>query len=241
MCVVDLDGNPIGQSPAELIQEEGRPHAAWSPDGLRIAIRSPGNPHSNGRAAVFTMARDGTDVQVLVRGGRSMVAANSGYQDITVGIASCTQGFVVPNAQENPGLVKDCETLMELRDTLAGDTIINWSPGTPIEEWEGVMLGGSPSRVTGLDFSMWGEIVVGHQLSGVLPPGLGELEKLETLSLFGNRLSGDIPPELSKLTGLHSLDLKGNRLSGCIPSGLRDVENNDLDLLGLAYCTSSES
>ena len=81
VCVVDLDGNLFGQSPAGLIPEAGRPHAAWSPDGSRIAVRAPGllfdgrqyhgdiNPHADGAAAVFTMALDGSDVQVLVRGG----------------------------------------------------------------------------------------------------------------------------------------------------------------------------
>ena len=73
VCVTDLDGNLVGESPADLIPHEGRPHAAWSPDGSRIAIRSPGqpytNPHADGSAALFTMARDGTDVRVLVRGG----------------------------------------------------------------------------------------------------------------------------------------------------------------------------
>ena len=86
VCVVDLDGNPIGQSPAGLIPEEGRPHATWSPDATRIAVRSPGNPfdasvygdinpHSDGSAVLFTMARDETDV--LVRGSWSLVAENS--------------------------------------------------------------------------------------------------------------------------------------------------------------------
>ena len=75
-----MDGNLVGQSPADLIPENGRPYAAWSPDGMRIAVRAPGllydgskggdiNPHAEGATAVFTMARDGTDVGVLVRGG----------------------------------------------------------------------------------------------------------------------------------------------------------------------------
>ena len=98
------------------------------------------------------------------------------------------------------------------------------------------MLGGSPSRVTGLDFSWWRgreEIVLGHQLSGVLPPGLSELEKLETLDLYGNRLSGDIPPELGKLSSLRSLDLKENNLSGCIPAGLPGLW---VSATGLEHC-----
>ena len=54
-------------------------------------------------------------------------------------------------------------------------------------------------------------------------------------------MSGEIPSELGSLTNLRRLYLRGNKLSGCIPEGLRDVENNDLGLLGLAYCTSPES
>ena len=60
---------------------------------------------------------------------------------------------------------------------------------------------------------------------------------------FGSEqlLAGAIPSELEGLSNLTILQLSGNSFLGCIPSGLRDVENNDLDLLGLAYCTSSES
>ena len=54
-------------------------------------------------------------------------------------------------------------------------------------------------------------------------------------------LTGEIPSELEELSNLAHLCLEGNGFTGCIPSGLRDVENNALGLLGLAYCTSSES
>ena len=72
-------------------------------------------------------------------------------------------------------------------------------------------------------------------MSGEIPPELGSLANLDWLNLKGNRLSGEIPSELGSLTNLRRLYLSGNQLSGCIPEGLRDVENNDLGLLGLAY------
>ena len=52
---------------------------------------------------------------------------------------------------------------------------------------------------------------------------------------------GEIPSELAGQSALADLYLEGNSFSGCIPSGLQDVENNDLDLLGLDYCSSPES
>ena len=230
VCVVDLDGNPVGQSPEGWIREDEIARAAWSPDGSRIAMRpqDPWKPYG-ARDRLYTMAPDGTDVQVLVQVARSLVPANSGYDDVPFSIASCAGGFVVPNPEENPGLVTDCETLMGLRDALTGGTIINWTPTTPLEEWEGVVLGGAPSRVTGLEFRVDTE----YPLQGVLPPELGRLEKLETLSLYGtpygygkrygNGLTGAIPPELGNLASLEKLSLGNNSLSGSIPPELGNL------------------
>ena len=81
----------------------------------------------------------------------------------------------------------------------------------------------------------------GNMLTGEIPMELGDLALLEHLFLRDNMLTGEIPSELEELSNLAHLYLEGNGFTGCIPSGLRDVENNDLGLLGLAYCTSSES
>ena len=237
VCVVDLDGNPVGQSPEGWVRRDQVVRAAWSPDGSRIAVRPRDFENAyEVRYHLFTMAPDGTDVQVLVRVGRSLVAANSGYDDVPFSIASCAGGFVVPNPEENPGLVTDCETLMGLRDALTGGEIINWTPTTPLEEWEGVVLGGAPSRVTGLEFRVDTE----GPLYGILPPELGRLEKLETLSLYGtpygkryeNGLTGAIPPELGKLANLRVLRLSNNSLSGSIPPELGNLASLEWLSLG---------
>jgi Leucine-rich repeat (LRR) protein len=56
------------------------------------------------------------------------------------------------------------------------------------------------------------------ELSGTIPPSVGNLTNLESLS-FGNcDLRGQIPTEVGRMTNLHHLWLYGNWLSGTIPS-----------------------
>ena len=166
VCVVDLEGNHVGQSPAGVERDERQPprdtgYRRADPRrlGLRTARESPYGPTAilAPREALWCSPwRPTAPTRRSWCGmGRSPVAANSGYADVEFSIASCSGGFVVSKPEENPGLVKDCETLMGLRDALTGGTIVNWSPGTPVDEWEGVVLGGSPTRMTGLGFGAW--------------------------------------------------------------------------------------
>ncbi len=160
VCVVDAeDGSLLGQSPIEL---HGGSIAAWSPDGSRIAVLVGRQfPYPNGTIVLYTMARDGTDVRVLVRGGASLVAENSGWHDTLAGLSACRGGHVVEEPHSNPGLVRDCESLMRLKNTLAGEhewdehepypapsipsrghgrVVLNWGLATPIDRWTGVLI-----------------------------------------------------------------------------------------------------
>ena len=76
-----------------------------------------------------------------------------------------------------------------------------------------------------------------NRLSGGIPPWLGSLTAMQSLHLDGNQLRGEIPASLSNLTKLGGLYISENELTGCIPERLQDVENHDLDSLGLPYCT----
>ena len=54
-------------------------------------------------------------------------------------------------------------------------------------------------------------------MSGAVPAQLGNLSRLESLSLSHNELTGAIPPQLGKLSNLTGLLITHNQLSGSIP------------------------
>lgn len=83
-----------------------------------------------------------------------------------------------------------------------------------------------------------------NNLSGTLPPELGKLSNLVYLNLEWNKFSGRIPAELGELPNLNTFNIEEigyTKLTGCIPSKLRDVPDNDLDSLGLPFCSVAVS
>lgn len=62
-------------------------------------------------------------------------------------------------------------------------------------------------------------------LSGTLPPEIGNLYNLESLSLEYNQLNGSIPKELENLTNLKYLNLERNEFTGQIPEQLGKLIN----------------
>ena len=138
-------------------------------------------------------------------------------------------GLAVPDQANNPGLMRDCITLLELEDTLAGTAALDWTVTSTISTWEGIGLNASSTRVTALELDA-------EDLDGVIPPGLGGLSALVTLDLSDNDLTGEIPEELGRLSNLEVLRLSGNSLTGCIPLALMSVATNDLGSLDLLYC-----
>ncbi|MFQ6658751.1 hypothetical protein Gotur_027878, partial [Gossypium turneri] len=65
-----------------------------------------------------------------------------------------------------------------------------------------------------------------NNLTGHIPPELGNLSEIYSLNLSHNKLTGVIPSSFSKLQQIESLDLSYNNLSGEIPNQL--VELNSL-------------
>ena len=93
----------------------------------------------------------------------------------------------------------------------------NWLSGAPISEWEGVTTDDN-GRVTVLRLE-------NNQLSGEIPPELGNLASLEWLHLGDNQLSGEIPSELGRLSGLDTLVFSVNQLTGETATELGDLTN----------------
>ena len=64
-----------------------------------------------------------------------------------------------------------------------------------------------------------------NQLTGAIPPELGNLSFLQTLLLQYNQLTGAIPAEFGNLAYLKSFSLYKNQLSGEIPPTLLNLTN----------------
>ena len=250
-----------GTDPRLLAPGVPSTRAAWSPDGSKIALYQPGRH-------IVTVSRDGTDLRFLVsvdEEGR-IHALDPSLSERPVDLAACSAGHVVPEPEFNPGLVHDCEILLSIRDRLGGHVELDWSESTPMEEWEEITLGGSPSRVHGLILRIYDLsgtirdkltgtlppelgglaelrtlVLSGHYLNGSIPPELGSLTDLRRLDLSYNYLSGSIPPELDNLTNLERLYLIANRFTGCIPISLWNIEDEDLGSLYLPNCEEAVS
>ena len=130
----------------------------------------------------------------------------------------CDSGTAVPRPEDNPGLVADCAILLAAEAQLVGTAMLNWDAGTPITEWDGVTVGGTPGRVQTLRLPS-------RELTGSLPPQIGGLSGLLVLELRDNQLSGPIPAELGALAELQELSLSRNQFSGAIPAELGALEN----------------
>ena len=184
------------------------------------------------------------DVQVRAvnRAGAGPWSETSTGTPILVTSGACGTDGAVADPDNNPGLVSDCNALLAAQDALVGSATLNWSSSTPIAEWEGVKVDGTPQRVTEVDLNdsgLTGEIptelgrlskmkllvLSRNRLTGPVPAWLGDLTDLEDLSLWGNRLSGPIPTSLGNLSNLEELYLSQNQLTGSIPPSLGDLAN----------------
>ena len=100
--------------------------------------------------------------------------------------ASATSHQCTPY-QSSEALIRDCETLWDLRDELDPEQRLTWGYWLDLDdlEWEGVSAN-SEDGVTHL-------YLTNKQLTGSIPAALANLPNLRTLQLGGNALSGTIP------------------------------------------------
>ena len=174
-----------------------------------------------------TAAGDGYPMLVTDANRLSQFMADIGAYDHPDGPPVQPQpacGLSVPNQVDNPGThAWTARTLLAAKDTLRGTGSLNWGTGTTIASWDGVTTSTEPSGITKLELS-------DEDLSGTIPPELGDLSELTHLDLSDNSLTGEIPRELGGLSNLSfSYKLtRATRSPGACPAALKDVATNDL-------------
>lgn len=91
----------------------------------------------------------------------------------------------------------------------------NWLSAQPVSEWYGVTVTGN--KISRLAFD-------GNNLTGTLPPEIGDLTGLEYLSFYsGNSINGTLPEEISNLTELRVLSFEFNNFTGPIPASYANL------------------
>jgi Leucine-rich repeat (LRR) protein len=97
------------------------------------------------------------------------------------------------------------------------------------------LSGSIPPELGDLAFllTLW---LYGNQLSGTIPPELGNLANLQVLVLEENQLSGTIPPELGNLANLEWLWLWDNQLGGPLPQSLTNLQDVSLSINNELFC-----
>ncbi|MFQ6628088.1 hypothetical protein Gotur_006859 [Gossypium turneri] len=108
------------------------------------------------------------------------------------------------------------------------EEVIEFTTKSGFYSYEGNIL----AYMTGIDLSC-------NNLTGHIPPELGNLSEIYSLNLSHNKLIGVIPSSFSKLHQIESLDLSYNNLSGEIPNQL--VELNSLEVFSVAHNNLSGS
>ncbi|CDP09585.1 unnamed protein product [Coffea canephora] len=119
-------------------------------------------------------------------------------------------------AAGNSNVTTDQLALLVLRDRMINSEpreilAKNWSITSSVCDWIGVTCGFRHHRVTALNIS-------NMNLTGTLPPQLGNLSFLVSLNISRNNFHGELPGELVHLRRLRYLDFGINNLGGELPS-----------------------
>ncbi|OMO92554.1 hypothetical protein COLO4_17490 [Corchorus olitorius] len=115
---------------------------------------------------------------------------------------------------ESPNITTDQLALLAFKANVHDSQNLltaNWSSTTSVCNWIGVSCGSKHQRVTYLNLSSM-------NLTGTLPPDLGNLSFLSWLDIKNNSFLGSLPVELSNLRRLTYISFAMNNFTGEIPT-----------------------
>lgn len=134
---------------------------------------------------------------------------------LTVGVIALALAIGFPGrpvAAQADDVTNDKAALTAIYHATGGENWTNhagWLSEQPLREWHGVWTD-EAGRVTTLSLYQ-------NNLTGSIPPEIGQLTHLEVLTLSSNTLEGSIPAELGELANLQFLGMSRNNLTGTLP------------------------
>ena len=138
---------------------------------------------------------------------------------------------------------RDSLTLVSLYEYTDGANWTNsWDLDAPMDTWFGLTLNSSgcarqlkivQNNLTGSlppnlgDLSELSSLEITHNpnLKGIIPESIVDLTNLFVLSFAANDLTGPIPEEIGNISNLFRLFLFSNNLTGSLPASLGDMQN----------------
>ncbi|XP_037434570.1 putative leucine-rich repeat receptor-like serine/threonine-protein kinase At2g24130 [Triticum dicoccoides] len=142
------------------------------------------------------------------------------FHAMAVAMGERRAGTIVRQQRRWQVLLQEKATLLALKRSLtlpSPSALADWNESNDdVCGLTGVACDWRRQHVTGLSL---GDM----NISGPVPPVMGNLTRLKSLDMSRNFLAGQIPAELSNLRGLEVLDLGHNQLSGGIPLSLSEL------------------
>ena len=143
--------------------------------------------------------------------------SNQFFEDFCDGLLTCTVSCSS----------YDSLALVAVYNATNGPNWLNtWDLSQPINTWYGVTMTSDGCAVKELQLQ-------GNNLSGTLPPELGNFSELTYLELSSNQLNGPIPTTIGNLSNLETLIIYNSQLTGSIPSNFGNLTN--LSNLNISY------
>ena len=214
LALTDVD---IGAFDAQTLEYAGATEAEST-----TVKAEPSHPEASVSVSGATEVADGWEValsagdneitvEVTAEDGETARTYAVSVRRAPAGTAICRDGTALADPADNPDLVRDCETLLSLKDELdpTGDMYWGDHPGfrrLDLGEWDTVVV--RDGRVREIAWDGTDSMI---SLSGVLPAALGDLDALEVLRLdYQGHLHGGLPETLRRLSRLEVLDLGYN-------------------------------